>query len=243
MSATNDDAESLLPDPRTQVEALTAAKIRTFLFEVAEGVSNYRSLHSLTEQVEHQYHGRFLIELIQNAHDALYEEPTADQPARIAIVLDLQDSPHGTLLVANDGQPFTRSNFERLSALGQSDKDPQKSIGNKGLGFRSVLEVSERPEIYSRASATSTVFDGYCFGFEPEVVQDLKGPMEALAAGGGGTGLSSYRAADRGLGRGLAGQVSPPRPGRRSGLAGGGDPVSLTLPVARAPPPGTERCG
>lgn len=184
MAATNDDAEGLRPDPLMQVEALTAAKIRTFLFEVAEGVSNYRSLHSLTEQVEHQYHGRFLIELIQNAHDALYEGPTADQPARIAIVLDLQDSLHGTLLVANDGQPFTRSNFERLSALGQSDKDPQKSIGNKGLGFRSVLEVSERPEIYSRASSISTVFDGYCFGFEPEVVQDLKGPMEALAAGG-----------------------------------------------------------
>jgi len=184
MSATKDEAEGLLADPQTQVEALTAAKIRTFLFEVAEGVSNYRSLHSLTEQVEHQYHGRFLIELIQNAHDALHEAPTPDQPARIAVVLDLQDSPHGTLLVANDGQPFTRSNFERLSALGQSDKDPQKSIGNKGLGFRSVLEVSERPEIYSRASATSMGFDGYCFGFEPEVVQALKRPMEALAAGG-----------------------------------------------------------
>ena len=184
MNAAEEDKEGLRPDPPTQVEALTAAKIRTFLFEVAEGVSNYRSLHSLTEQVEHQYHGRFLIELIQNAHDALHEEPTADQSARIAIVLDLQDSPHGTLLVANDGQPFTRSNFERLSALGQSDKDPQKSIGNKGLGFRSVLEVSERPEIYSRASAISTHFDGYCFAFEPEVVQSLKGPMEALAAGG-----------------------------------------------------------
>lgn len=184
MNAAEEDEEGLRPDPPTQVEALTAAKIRTFLFEVAEGVSNYRSLHSLTEQVEHQYHGRFLIELIQNAHDALHEEPTAGQPARIAIVLDLQDSPNGTLLVANDGQPFTRSNFERLSALGQSDKDPQKSIGNKGLGFRSVLEVSDRPEIYSRASATSTHFDGYCFAFEPEVVQALKGPMEALAAGG-----------------------------------------------------------
>lgn len=114
MSAAKDVAEGLPTDPQMQVEALTAAKIRTFLFEVAEGVSNYRSLHSLTEQIEHQYHGRFLIELIQNAHDALHEEPTADQPARIAIVLDLQDSPFGTLLVANDGQPFTRSNFERL---------------------------------------------------------------------------------------------------------------------------------
>src|SRR3954468_2624923 len=86
------------------ISQLTAAKVRTFLFEVAEGVSNYRSLHSLTEQVEHQYHGRFLIELIQNAHDALHETLAPEQPARIAIVLDLQDSTHGTLLVSNDGQ-------------------------------------------------------------------------------------------------------------------------------------------
>jgi hypothetical protein len=184
MSDAKNEAGGLRPNLQAQVEALTAAKIRTFLFEVAEEVSNYRSLHSLTEQVEHQYHGRFLIELIQNAHDALHEEPTREQPARIAIVLDLQDSTHGTLLVANDGNPFTRSNFEQLSQLGQSDKDPQKSIGNKGLGFRSVLEVSDRPEVYSRASAGSAQFDGYCFAFEPEVVKALIGPMEALADGG-----------------------------------------------------------
>lgn len=184
MSVGMDELEGLLRTPQVQVEVRTAAQIRTFLFEIAEGVSNYRSLHSLTEQVEHQYHGRFLIELIQNAHDALHETPTPEQRARIAIVLDMQDSTHGTLLVANDGQPFTRSNFERLSQLGQSDKDPQKSIGNKGLGFRSVLEVSVRPEVYSRASADSTQFDGYCFAFEPEVVEALQSPMDALVLGG-----------------------------------------------------------
>jgi len=48
----------------------TISKLRSFLYELAEGTSNYRSLHSLTEQVEHQYHGRFIVELIQNAHDA-----------------------------------------------------------------------------------------------------------------------------------------------------------------------------
>jgi hypothetical protein len=53
----------------------TTSKVRTFLYEIAEGTSNYRSLHSLTEQVEHQYHGRFIVELIQNAHDALSGPP------------------------------------------------------------------------------------------------------------------------------------------------------------------------
>jgi len=51
----------------------TIGEIRTFLDELANGTSNYKSLHNLTEQVEHQYHGRFLIELIQNAHDALFD--------------------------------------------------------------------------------------------------------------------------------------------------------------------------
>ena len=185
MSIVHEEVATAALDPLEHVSELTGAKIRTFLFEVAEGVSNYRSLHSLTEQVEHQYHGRFLIELVQNAHDALPEALDAGRASRIAVVLDPTDSTHGSLLVANDGQPFTNSNFERLSQLGQSDKDPQKSIGNKGLGFRSVLEVSERPEVYSRATPGSEGFDGYCFAFDPEVVQSLVEPMEALAVGNG----------------------------------------------------------
>ncbi|MCI0150315.1 hypothetical protein KNO81_31070 [Paraburkholderia sediminicola] len=149
--------------------------------EIAEGVSNYRSLHSLTQQVEHQYHGRFLIELIQNAHDAFDDVPTGDILNRVEIVFDLADSEHGTLFVANDGLPFSPSNYERLSQLGQSDKDPQKNIGNKGIGFRSVLEISERPEVYSRSHRASGTFDGYCFRFRPEVVDSIVGPMVELA--------------------------------------------------------------
>lgn len=158
------------------------SKVRVFLTEVAEGVSNYRSMHNLTEQVEHQYHGRFLIELIQNAHDALGEHPGS---GRIHIRFERDDSEHGTLLVANDGEPFSRSNFERISALGQSDKDPQKSIGNKGIGFRSILELTDRPEIYSRRTAGSLSFDGYCFAFRPSTVGSLVEPMTELAFGEG----------------------------------------------------------
>lgn len=160
----------------------TASKIRTFLYEIAEGTRNYRSLHSLTQQVEHQYHGRFLVELIQNAHDALLPDVGVDD-GRIEIRLDPVDGAHGTLYVANDGSPFTESNFTSLSQLGQSDKNPQESIGNKGIGFRSVLEISDSPQIYSRRSRSSAVFDGLCFGFTPEVLSLLAAPMDALAQG------------------------------------------------------------
>src|SRR4051812_18166769 len=93
------------------IRAETGSKIRSFLFELAEGVTTYRTVHSLTEQVQHQYHGRFAIELIQNAYDAIGRDPDNEvSPSRIEMRLVTDDS-FGTLYVANDGVPFTESNF------------------------------------------------------------------------------------------------------------------------------------
>ena len=167
----------------------TLGEIRTFLDELANGTSNYKSLHNLTEQVEHQYHGRFLIELIQNAHDALFDiekqrvgKDTPEDGGRIKIVIT-NEPPFGTLYVANDGLPFTESNFSNLSRFGQSDKDPEKHIGNKGIGFRSVLEITSKPEIFSRAAKTSTSFNGFNFRFNPMIIQLFEEPIKALLNG------------------------------------------------------------
>ncbi len=168
---------------RKEVIDKTMGEIRTFLDAIMNGTSNYRSLHNLTEQVEHQYKGRFLIELVQNAHDALFAPGTVDKEQRIEIVLVENEHPHGALYIANDGLPFTPSNFKALSNLGQSDKDPQKSIGNKGIGFRSVLEVSKAPEIYSRKQKDSSGFDGYCFRFNPDFIQTLEAPIQQIIGG------------------------------------------------------------
>lgn len=168
---------------RKQVIDKTLGEIRSFLDELSNGTSRYRSLHNLTEQVEHQYHGRFLIELIQNAHDALFEVGVMDTQQRIELAVVEDESPHGALYIANDGQPFTPSNFKALSNLGQSDKDPQKSIGNKGIGFRSVLEITKAPEIYSRKARDSSSFDGYCFSFQPDVVQMFEDPIRLVVEG------------------------------------------------------------
>jgi len=161
----------------------TIGEIRTFLDEIANGTSNYKSLHNLTEQIEHQYHGRFLIELIQNAHDAMIAANEAEGRSRITIILSEDEKPYGSLYVANDGNPFNKSNFKSLCKLGQSDKDPGKSIGNKGIGFRSVLEISNSPEIYSRSTLDSGRFDGYCFRFQPDVTKQFRGPIRELVKG------------------------------------------------------------
>ncbi len=168
----------------------TIGEIRTFLDELANGTSNYKSLHNLTEQVEHQYHGRFLIELIQNAHDALFDIPKqrdyddniSEDEGRIEIVIS-DEPPFGALYVANDGSPFTESNFENLSRFGQSDKDPEKHIGNKGIGFRSVLEITREPEIYSRKEISSTSFNGFTFCFTPRIIRSFEQPIHDLLNG------------------------------------------------------------
>lgn len=158
----------------------TTGQIRTFLSELLNGTSQYKSLHNLTEQIEHQYEGRFLIELLQNAHDVLFEHESKTDQGRIEIVIAPEEEPFGALYVANDGAPFSASNFDKISNFGQSDKDPEKSIGNKGIGFRSVLEICREPEIYSRQRSNSRSFDGYCFRFTPAVIELYKGAIHKL---------------------------------------------------------------
>lgn len=156
-----------------RIENQTLSQVRSFLDELANGTRNYRSLHNLTQQIEHQYHGRFLIELLQNAHDAISLAEGDIVSRRVAVALVPGEGGFGTLYVANDGRAFTESDFEAVASLGQSDKDPNRCVGNKGIGFRSVLEISDSPEIYSGASTETGQFTGYCFGFDTGFVTAL----------------------------------------------------------------------
>jgi hypothetical protein len=99
----------------------------------------------------------------------------------MAIVDD--GSEHGALYVANDGVECRAKDFTGLSRLGDSRKDPQQSTGNKGLGFRSVLDVTASPEIYSCASSARGSFDGYCFRFDPAYVVHLQSLVREVLDG------------------------------------------------------------
>ena len=137
------------------------------------------SLSALLRQMQREYEGRFLYELIQNAYDA---HPVGAE-GEIIVLLDLDEGDHGVLYVANSGMPFTERNFEAICELAQSDKTPDESIGNKGVGFKSVLQVCEWPEIYSAAKPRRNRFAGYCFTFaRHEQYGDLAGGDAELAA-------------------------------------------------------------
>lgn len=102
---------------------------------------------SQESQVAHDYRGRLVYELLQNADDALLGVATTDDRA----LFRLTDS---ELWVANTGRPFTEADVRGLCGLGasskaQSDGPKRASIGHKGLGFKSALEVTHTPEAYS----------------------------------------------------------------------------------------------
>lgn len=120
------------------------------------------SLKALSEGTAQQYAGRALLELIQNGHDAL----SAARPGRIQVLLDAQVE-HPALYVANEGTPFVRKDFHGIVDFGRSSKAAGEGIGNKGLGFRSVLQLTDHPEVYSRdpSNPDDDRFSGYSFRY------------------------------------------------------------------------------
>jgi len=111
------------------------------VFETALGKSNiYEDLYGVTAHISSEYKGRTLIELIQNAYDP---HPRNGKRGEIAILLDETEGQFGCLYVANRGKGFTRGDFEALCDIARSLKPVNKGIGNKGLGFRSVLQVCD----------------------------------------------------------------------------------------------------
>jgi hypothetical protein len=105
-------------------------------------------------QVAHDYRGRLVYEILQNADDALLDVASTDDRALFRLTDD-------ELWVANTGRPFSDADVRGLCGLGASSKahsDGRKraSIGHKGLGFKSVLEITDAPEAFS---------DTVCFRF------------------------------------------------------------------------------
>lgn len=153
------------------VEAQARRQVRTFFDELRNGTRNYRTVASLSGQITQEYRGRCVLELLQNAHDALAgaRQDDPDDPKQVSFVLTTEGQPE--LLIANSGRPFRREDFDGICQLGQSPKDPNESVGNKGLGFQSVLEVSTRPQIWSTAAAEDA--PEFAFGFDPAGMRRL----------------------------------------------------------------------
>lgn len=164
----------------SEILALSRARVDLFARSVENDTWLFaQSLKSLEEDTAQEYESRALLELLQNGHDAI----GSGGKGRLRFVFDPAVGECGALYVANDGQPFTHSNFRAITELGLSDKGAGEGIGNKGLGFRSVLQLTDAPEIYSRSTIDSPTFDGYCFRVaRPEDIRTALVPDEPALA-------------------------------------------------------------
>ena len=153
------------------------AEVRTFLAELQHGTKKYKTIASLGGQIAEAYRGRCVLELLQNAHDALVDA-SGNDPRLITFVLKTKPDP--VLLISNSGCAFEPQDFKALCQLGQSPKDPNKSVGNKGLGFRSVLEVTSVPEIWSTPAAKDR--PAFMFRFDPSVRHLVANSLKELNA-------------------------------------------------------------
>jgi len=149
------------------IQKETDSYVGVYLHARSVGQETTRETKALIESVvATDYDGRALIELIQNAHDA---HDRSDPNGRLLVRLDVRRGEHGTLTVANGGRPFNIDNFHAIYRVALSSKPPQEGIGNKGVGFKSILQITHSPAILSVADAGSAEFDGFCFRFANDI--------------------------------------------------------------------------
>lgn len=103
------------------------------------------------EQRKADYHGRELLELLQNVDDTAVNSDLET----VDVLLEYKNN---IFTVSNNGTMFTEETIERLCHGSASNKNDD-FIGNKGTGFRSLLNWGKSIEIHS---------NGFHIGFSPE---------------------------------------------------------------------------
>lgn len=126
-----------------------------------------------------EYNGRQLLELLQNADDA-----AASAEEKVChISLKTNEDGYGTLIVANNGEQFSKGGFRSLMFSHFSPKKAaQNKIGQKGLGFRSVLSWAKEVTIKSydleetqRKNFAATFSKTIAAGFLKELISEKPG--------------------------------------------------------------------
>lgn len=126
-----------------QINKLRESMVKRYLNEDIEDLS--RDL-SIEENDVNGYHGREILELLQNVDDA-YELSIQNKTATSPVEAEISFK-DGILKVSNTGTSFTLEGIKSI-VLGHLSTKDKSLIGNKGSGFRSVLNWSNDIKIYS----------------------------------------------------------------------------------------------
>lgn len=112
------------------------------------------SLYGIEKQTNAGYNGRQLLELFQNCED--------EGASTVRILLDTENC---LLEISNDGsKPFSIKGYDSIFYPGLSSKVSSGFIGNKGLGFRSIINWADEISIIS---------NNFKVVFNPEFKKDI----------------------------------------------------------------------
>jgi len=110
---------------------------------------DYVNALRLISQVVFTRSSGFVLELIQNAEDAGIG---ISEPGCFNIRIN-----HHRVKITHNGKTFDEDDVKAISGIRSSKKPERGFLGYLGIGFKSVLKVCDRPEIYS---------NGYQFKFD-----------------------------------------------------------------------------
>ena len=103
-----------------------------------DGSGMYAELEAFvnrTDRIVRDYNGRQIFEMLQNMDDQMRGDvPDNDRCSEVCL-----DKNGGTLSFRNNGRPFSFGGIVSILRPDISPKEKQPTIGNKGLGFRSLL--------------------------------------------------------------------------------------------------------
>ena len=123
-------------------EELWSRRLKSIFEQIATDETDYEEVANLAEHIGADYHGRFLVELLQNAED---QTTKAEISNGLAVVVRTETH----VYVLNQGLPFDDLGIRSITSAGISPKRAEESIGNKGVGFKAVFQVSSAPEIFT----------------------------------------------------------------------------------------------
>ncbi len=130
------------------INTLIAENHKTYADAPKRVVADYNREVELTKE----YNGRQILELLQNADDT--ESPE---------VLIRYSPKENKLTIANKGESFSIGGIESLMMANLSPKTKKTFIGNKGLGFRSILNWADKIVIHT---------NGCLVEFSPKIAEE-----------------------------------------------------------------------
>jgi len=110
-----------------------------------------RTIGNAERKIAGGHEGREILELLQNARDAIQERDTDSGSVHVGVYDE-------GVLVANTGSRFDLFDTEvedAVTMIGETGKSDGESIGHKGVGLKSILATGDSFEIFTRPEQDS----------------------------------------------------------------------------------------